>query len=59
MDELFGAFVGVPLQMAQETRVIVDKADQQRLDPLAAPGQDFARAVMEVQISSCKTYSTS
>lgn len=50
VDELFGTFVGVPLRMAEEARAIVDKADQERLDPLAAAGQHFARAVMEVEV---------
>src|SRR6267142_7131517 len=50
VDQLFGALVGVPLGMAQEPRAVIDEADQERLDVRAAPGQDLARAVMEVQM---------
>src|SRR5437879_1922261 len=50
MDQLLRAFAGIPLQMAQEARAIIDEADQQRFDPLATAGEDFARAMMEVQM---------
>src|SRR5208283_1998401 len=50
MNQLFGALFRVPLGMAEEARAIVDEADQKRFDVLAAAGQDFARAVMEVEM---------
>lgn len=50
MDELFGTFAAIPLRVTQVARAIIDEADQQRLDPFAAASEDFARAVMEVQV---------
>jgi hypothetical protein len=50
VDQLFGAFVRVPLRMAQEPGPVVDEADQERLDVLPAASQDLARAVMEVKM---------
>lgn len=50
MHELLGAFARIPLGVGHKTRVIVDEGYQKRCNPLCAATEDFAGAVMEVQM---------
>lgn len=47
MNESFGSLFEIPLQVAQQTRAVIDA--QHRLDPGAAARQDLARGVMEIE----------
>jgi len=42
MNQALGGFVEIPLQMADQTRAVVDDAQQQRLDPGAGAPQHLA-----------------
>jgi hypothetical protein len=45
-----GGFVGVPLQVTDQARAIVDDAEQQRREPGSGRREHLARAVMEIQV---------
>jgi hypothetical protein len=50
MHEGLGRLVEVPLQVTDQARAVVDEADQHRRRPLAASGEDLARAMVEVEV---------
>jgi hypothetical protein len=49
VDEGLGGLVEVPLQVAAKPRAVVENAEQLRLLPLSAGGQDGTRALVKVQ----------
>ena len=50
MHQDLGRFIQIPLQMADQAGVIVDKAQQQRRDPIAFGRQYLTRTMMEVGV---------
>jgi hypothetical protein len=50
VDEGLGGLAEVPLQVAAESRAVVENAEQLRLLPLPRGGQDGARALVKVQV---------
>jgi hypothetical protein len=50
VDEGLGRLVRVPLQVAAESRAVVENAEGLRLLPLATGGEHGARALVEVQV---------
>ena len=50
VDEGLGGLVEVPLQVAAESRAVVENAEELRLLPLPIGGQDRARALVKVQV---------
>ena len=50
MHQHLGGFLQIPLQMTDQPRVIVDKAQQQRRDPGACSRQYLTRTMMEIGV---------
>ena len=50
MHQRLGILSAVPLQVATQTRVIVENAEQLRFDPVPCLLEDTARALMKVQM---------
>ena len=50
MNQALGGFVEIPLQVADQTRAVIDDAEQQGFDPVACAPQHLARGMMEIQM---------
>ena len=50
VDDVLGRLVQIPLEMAGQTRTVIEDAEQQRRPPFALGRQHLARAVMEIPV---------
>ena len=53
MDQILGGLREIPLDVAAQPRVVVEDAQRDRPQPLAAGSEHLERSVMEVEMPEC------
>ena len=53
MHQTLGVLVGVPLQMTDQARVVIDYAKPDGRDPFALAVEDLQRALVAIEVKQC------